>query len=155
MGRNRRRVIYCGRKIGGDVSALSARQGDTANAKPACQDFLSQQSQNQTAREMMFGLLFSSVADSKSCTGSEPEESTLDTGRIVAELKRERDRLNLAIAALDGQSPKSAARTSAVPHRAARSKKKRDNLTPAGRKRLSDMMKNRWAERRKKGSKRQ
>jgi hypothetical protein len=92
-------------------------------------------------------------ADSQSCTGSEPEESILDTGRIVAELKRERDRLSQAIAALDGQAPKFAARTSAVPNRATRSKKKRGNLTPAGRKRLSDLMKKRWAERRKKGSK--
>ena len=77
----------------------------------------------------------------------------MDTGRIVAELKRERDRLNLAIAALDGQEPKSAARTSAAPNQAARSKRKGDRLTPAGRKRLSEMMKKRWAERRKKGSK--
>jgi hypothetical protein len=34
-----------------------------------------------------------------------------------------------------------------------RAKKKRDHLTPAGRKRLSDMMKKRWAEKRKKGAK--
>ena len=65
----------------------------------------------------------------------------MDTGRIVAELKRERDRLSQAIAALEGQSPKAAARRSAVPHRAARSKKKGGGLTPEGRKRLSDMMK--------------
>jgi len=77
----------------------------------------------------------------------------LDTGRIVAELKRERDRLSQAIAALEGQSSK-ATRGSAVPRRASRTKKKRDHLTPAGRKRLSDMMKKRWAERRKKGFKR-
>ena len=114
----------------------------------------SQQSLNQTAREMMLSLSFQALteADSKSRTDSEPEESILDTGRIVAELKRERDRLNLAIAALDGHSPQFAARTSAVPNRAARSKKKGDRLTPAGRKRLSDLMKKRWAERRKKGS---
>jgi len=104
---------------------------------------------------MMSSLSFQVLteADSKSCTGSEPEENILDTGRIVAELKRERDRLNLAIAALDGHSPKSAARTSAVPHQATHSKKKGDHLTPAGRKRLSQMMKKRWAEKRKKGSK--
>jgi anti-sigma factor RsiW len=77
----------------------------------------------------------------------------LDTGRIVAELKRERDRLSQAIAALEGQSPKAAAKRSAVSHRAARGKKKRGHLTPAGRKRLSDMMKKRWAEKKKKGSK--
>jgi uncharacterized membrane protein YeaQ/YmgE (transglycosylase-associated protein family) len=59
----------------------------------------------------------------------------------------------LAIAAPDGHSPQSAARTSAVPSRATRSKRKGDRLTPAGRKRLSQLMKKRWAERRKKGSK--
>ena len=77
----------------------------------------------------------------------------MDTGRIVAELKRERERLSQAIAALEGQAPKATAKRSAVHHRATRSKKKRDHLTPAGRKRLSEMMKKRWAERRKKGSK--
>ncbi|MFZ0739136.1 MAG: hypothetical protein WAM96_18720 [Candidatus Acidiferrales bacterium] len=71
----------------------------------------------------------------------------------MAELKKERDRLSQAIAALEGQSPKATAKGSAVPHRATRSKKKRDHLTPAGRKRLSEMMKKRWAEKRKKGSK--
>jgi hypothetical protein len=66
-----------------------------------------QQSQNQTAREMMLSLSFqvSTEADSKSRTDSAPAESTLDTGRIVAELKRGRDRLSKAIAALDGLSP--------------------------------------------------
>jgi hypothetical protein len=114
-----------------------------------------QQSQNQTAHEMMSRLSFqvTTEADSKSRTRSEPEESTLDTGRIVAELKRERDRLSRAIAVLDGQSPRSAARMSAVPRRATRTKRKGDRLTPAGRKRLSQLMKKRWAERRKKGSK--
>ena len=77
----------------------------------------------------------------------------MDTGRIVAELKRERDRLSQAIAALEGQSSKATAKRSAVPHRATPSKKKRDHLTPAGRKRLSDMMKKRWEEKRKRGSK--
>jgi hypothetical protein len=103
----------------------------------------------------MSGLSFrvTTEADSKSHTGSGPEESILDTGRIVAELKRERDRLSRAIAALDGQAPESAASTSAVPHRATRSKRKGDRLTPAGRRRLSQLMKKRWAEKKKKGSK--
>ena len=114
----------------------------------------SQQSQNQTAREMMLSLPFRYRRKrTHNLDTSEPEESILDTGRIVAELKRERDRLSQAIAALEGQSPKAVAKTSAVSHRAARSKKKGDRLTPAGRKRLSDMMKKRWAEKRKKGSK--
>ena len=75
----------------------------------------------------------------------------MDTGKIVAELKRERDRLSQAIAALEGQSPKATSR-STVPHRATRTKKKRDQLTPAGRKRLSELMKKRWAEKGKKNS---
>src|SRR5579862_2099570 len=106
---------------------------------------------------MMCGLSFevSTEAASKSCTSSGPKESILDTGRIVAELKRERDRLNRAIAALDGQEPKSATRTSAPTNQATRTQKKVDRLTPAGGKRLSEMMKKRWAERRRKGSKRQ
>jgi len=83
---------------------------------------------------------------------NQPEEGTLDTGRIVAELKRERDRLSQAIAALERLSPKAAAKESAVPHRAAGSKKKRGHLTPEGRKRLSESMKKRWAEKKKKGS---
>jgi hypothetical protein len=77
----------------------------------------------------------------------------LDTGRIVGELKRERDRLSRAIAALEGQSPKSTAKSNAVPNRAAGSKKKRDRLSPEGRKRLSDMMKKRWADKKRKGAK--
>ena len=78
----------------------------------------------------------------------------MDIGRIVAELKQERDRLSQAIAALEGQSPKTIARRSAVPHRAARSKKRGGRLTPEGRKRISEAMKRRWAEQKKKGSKR-
>ena len=67
--------------------------------------------------------------------------------RILAELRSERDRLEKAIAALEaiGQT--------AVPSRGriGRPRKKRSRrLTPEGRKRLSDMMKKRWAERRKK-----
>jgi hypothetical protein len=104
---------------------------------------------------MMSSLSFHASTDADSNLVSEPEESILDTGRIVAELKRERDRLSKAIAALDDQASKSATKTSAVRNQATRSKKKGDRLTPAGRKRLSDMMKKRWAERRKKGSKRQ
>ena len=70
----------------------------------------------------------------------------------MAELKRERDRLSRAIAALEGGSAK-ATRSTAAPQRAARSKKRGDRLTAAGRRRLSDLMKKRWAEKRKKASK--
>jgi len=83
---------------------------------------------------------------------NQTEEGILDTGKIVAELKRERDRLSRAIAALEGQPPKAPAKKSAVPNRAAGSRKKRGRLTPEGRKRLSDLMTKRWAEKKKKGS---
>jgi hypothetical protein len=83
----------------------------------------------------------------------------LDAGKIVAELKSERDRLSRAIEALEGSGPrKYAARVpkiAAAPAPAAMlgttSTKKGGRLTAAGRKRLSEAMKRRWAERRKKG----
>jgi Spy/CpxP family protein refolding chaperone len=75
----------------------------------------------------------------------------LDIERIVAELKKERDRLDQAIAALDGLS--ATRRTTVASNRVAPIKKKGGGLTPEGRKRLSEMMKKRWAERRKKSSK--
>ena len=73
--------------------------------------------------------------------------------QIVAELKSERDRLSQAIIALEGLSPRATAKRSAVPNSVTRSKKRGGRLTPEGRKRLSDMMKKRWAEKRKKGTK--
>jgi len=75
----------------------------------------------------------------------------LDIQAIVKELKRERDRLNTAIVALEGAdvplTPRKASPVADVPAPPA---KKRRRLTPEGRKRISDMMKKRWAERRKK-----
>ena len=68
---------------------------------------------------------------------------TIDT--IVAELKAERDRINHAIIALDGLSANGAATPRAVTQ-----PKKRGGMTAAGRKRISEMMKARWAARRKK-----
>jgi len=77
----------------------------------------------------------------------------LDIQAIVKELKRERDRLNTAIVALEGAdvplTPRKASPVADVPAPPA---KKRRRLTPEGRKRISDMMKKRWAERRKKAS---
>jgi len=77
----------------------------------------------------------------------------LDIQAIVKELKRERDRLSTAIEALEGTdlpptTPK-ASPTAIVPAPPAR---KRRHLTAQGRKRISDMMKKRWADRRKKNS---
>jgi hypothetical protein len=76
----------------------------------------------------------------------------LDIERIVAELKSERDRLNRAIAVLEGTSLRRAAtRKNRAPNPGAHNKKRRSHLTPQGRKRLSELMKKRWVERKKKG----
>jgi hypothetical protein len=73
---------------------------------------------------------------------------------IVTELKRERDRLNRAIAALEeSDSGVASSKRMAVFARATPNGKGQGRqLTPAGRKRLSEMMKKRWAEPRKKNS---
>jgi hypothetical protein len=76
----------------------------------------------------------------------------LDTGRIVAELKREVERLTKAITALEGQSPKAVAKIKAALYQSI-GKKRKSGLTAAGRKKLSDSMKKRWAERKKKAAK--
>jgi hypothetical protein len=77
----------------------------------------------------------------------------LDLESIIAELKKERDRIGRAIAALEGAGSSSATTKSvaAVPP-SAPNQRQRGRLTPAGRKRLSEAMKKRWAERRKKAS---
>jgi hypothetical protein len=77
----------------------------------------------------------------------------LDTQRIVSELKAERNRLDKAIAALDGESTtRAAAAKSVVSMNGAKAPRKRHRLTAAGRKRLSMLMKKRWAEKKKKAS---
>jgi hypothetical protein len=77
----------------------------------------------------------------------------LDIQAIVKELKRERDRLNKAIAALDeaelSPAPRMSHPAASLP---APPPEKADRLTPEGRKSLSDMMKKRWADKRKKAS---
>jgi hypothetical protein len=76
----------------------------------------------------------------------------LDIEKMVADLKRERDRLSQAIAALEAIATSGAGiKRRAAAQRQAGSKRRR-RLTPEGRKRLSDMMKKRWAEYRKKRS---
>lgn len=75
----------------------------------------------------------------------------LDTQEIVKELKAERNRLDKAIAALDeaNSTPTTMAKTEPSSNGAS-APRKRHRLTAAGRKRLSMLMKQRWAERRKK-----
>ena len=72
----------------------------------------------------------------------------LDLERIVADLKKERERIDRAIEALEkvGVGKRSGSGSTI-------SNKKKRGLTPAGRRRLSLMMKRRWAERRRKGLK--
>lgn len=75
----------------------------------------------------------------------------MDLDSIVAELKGERDRISRAISLLENESTKIVRKT-AAPTKVAASKKRRGGLTSAGRKRLSEAMKKRWADRKKKGS---
>ena len=72
----------------------------------------------------------------------------LDTQRIVSELRAEINRLERAIAALGGTNTTKA--TLATKETGARAPRKRHHLTAAGRKRLSMLMKKRWADKRKK-----
>jgi hypothetical protein len=78
----------------------------------------------------------------------------LDLKSIVTDLKQERDRLDRAIAALNGLDSTAAVSRKKMPLAAPASANghQRRGLTPAGRKRLSEAMKKRWAGRRKKGA---
>jgi len=62
----------------------------------------------------------------------------MDTQRIISELEAERDRLEEAISALRGSV-----------HRGAGSRRGRRRLSAAAKRRISEMMKKRWAERKK------
>jgi hypothetical protein len=76
----------------------------------------------------------------------------MDTQRIISELQHERDRIDQAIVALKTLSPKGArpaARARKARPVVTRSRR-RGRLTAAGRKRLSELMKQRWAEKRRK-----
>jgi hypothetical protein len=72
--------------------------------------------------------------------------------KIVAELKSEMDRIGRAIGLLETNEAPKARRGRPPGSTIAKASKKpgRKGLTPAGRKRLSEMMKKRWAERRTK-----
>jgi hypothetical protein len=77
----------------------------------------------------------------------------LEIDKIVADLKKERDRLVRAITALVGAGSAATRRRGrkAGPKAAGTKRKRRGGITREGRKRLSELMKKRWAERRKKG----
>src|ERR1035437_4560718 len=70
----------------------------------------------------------------------------MDTKGILADLRAERDRIDRAIAALEAVGGDAIAKPQS---QLAPTKTRGRRLTPAGRRRLSDMMKARWAARRK------
>jgi hypothetical protein len=78
----------------------------------------------------------------------------MDLSHIVSELKNERNRIDRAIAALNGLNGTGIQRTTKTSSvkPAAITAKHRGHLTVEGRKRLSEMMKKRWAERRKRAT---
>jgi hypothetical protein len=80
----------------------------------------------------------------------------MDVQDIVAELKTERERLNQAIATLEGLGAGQETAKSRTPIKMATignmrqaGKRTRGRMTEEGRKRLSEAMKKRWAMRRK------
>ena len=88
----------------------------------------------------------------------------MDIRRMLADLESERQRIDKAIAAL--QSLEGGASTAAPGRRGRRpgrppgpakqqgnGRRRRRTMSPAARKRISEMMKLRWAERKKKSSK--
>jgi hypothetical protein len=79
----------------------------------------------------------------------------MDTKAILAQLSAERDHLDQAIAALEslGGTAPATPRATISTAKAAPKQSGRRGLTPAGRKRISEMMKARWAARRKAAAK--
>lgn len=75
----------------------------------------------------------------------------MDIQKIVSDLKHERDRLTRAIEALEGGARSSGAR---ITKTGAGGRRKKRKFSPEARKRLSMLMKQRWAERKKKSASR-
>ena len=73
----------------------------------------------------------------------------MNIDQILTALRAERDRLDSAIRALEGGSRGARAGSGAA---AGTNGRRKRHLTPEGRRRLSEMMKKRWAERRKKSA---
>ena len=73
----------------------------------------------------------------------------MDIATIVSALKAQRTQIDGAIKVLEGLSSNGAA-SNRAPKAKTAGVQKSGGLTAAGRKRLSDMMKKRWADRRKK-----
>jgi len=71
----------------------------------------------------------------------------MDIQNILGDLKKERERIDRAIAALEGLGGRKRGRP-AGSHSA--TKRPKRHMSAASRKRISEMMKQRWAERKKK-----
>ena len=76
-------------------------------------------------------------------------EGMLNIGEIVSQLKAERSRIDKAITALEGALYNLTGNNLGHRDVSARTQK-RGHLSPEGRKRISEMMTKRWAERREK-----
>jgi hypothetical protein len=74
----------------------------------------------------------------------------MDIQNILNDLKRERDRLDRAIAALEGPGTGQRRRGRPVGSVNSTTARPRRHMSAAARKRISEMMKQRWAERKKK-----
>ncbi len=76
----------------------------------------------------------------------------MDIQNILADLRSERDRLDRAIGALEGIGTRTRrpGRPAGSGQAAAGTKRKRRHMSAASRKRISEMMKQRWAERKRK-----
>jgi hypothetical protein len=75
----------------------------------------------------------------------------MDTQQIIAALREERDRLEQAISALEGGGGRRGRRPGPVPAGPGRGRGRRGRrrLSAAAKQRISEMMKKRWAERKK------
>lgn len=76
-------------------------------------------------------------------------EGILDIQKVIADLKKQKEQITQAIDALEGLAPASNHNHSASAH-ATQNKRKGGHISPEGRRRLSELMRKRWAERRKK-----
>ena len=68
----------------------------------------------------------------------------MDTNRIIAELRAERDRIDRAISALEAVNS-TGRRKAGRPPRAAATRRKRGRMSAAARRKLSRLLKQRWA----------
>ncbi len=75
----------------------------------------------------------------------------MDTQQIIAALRDEKDRLEQAISALEGVGGRGrrGRRPGPVPAGPGRGRRRRRRLSAAAKQRISEMMKKRWAERKK------